>query len=101
MNQLAPGELLKAFDSAPEVSSRWPQLKIALGLHGHPSPAALNDALQALGFGGVDERASPVTLNGPAYPGVRWFAIARDVTGHEDATVDEVVTKLGAATPAY
>jgi len=100
MNQLAPGELLKAVDGALEVSSRWPRLKIALGFRGHPSPAAWNDALQARGFGRVvDERASSVSLTGPAYPDAWWRAIARAVAGREDATVDEVVTKLEAAAP--
>ena len=100
MNQMAPGEFLKVVDDALEVSSRWPRLKIALGLHCHPSAAALNDALQARGFRRVvDERASCVSLTGPAYPDTWWHAIAREAAGHDGATVDEVVTKLQAAAP--
>jgi hypothetical protein len=94
MNQMPSADLLKAFDRALEASSRWRRLFVSFGFRHHPSAAALNDALQARGFGRVvDERASSVSLNGPAYRDAWWQAIAREVAGRDDATVDEVVSK--------
>ncbi len=97
MSQRAPGEMLRAFDAALEVSSRWPQLLLALGFDsgpGLPGAALLNDALEAKGFRRVLDERERFLRNGFEYPDAWWPPIAKEITGRENATVDVVVAGL-------
>jgi hypothetical protein len=78
-----------AVEISLEAASRWPRLMLVLGFDRHPSPASLNDALQARGFGRVvDERSLPL------YSDAWWTAIAEEVAGRPDAKVQDVVSRL-------
>lgn len=96
MNGMTPKQILKAVDGALETASRWPRLLAALDLDndpGQPTCALLNDALEHRGFHRIlDERDRLSASN--EYPDVWWAAIAKEVAGRGDATVEEVVTRL-------
>jgi hypothetical protein len=89
---LTAAQTRDAIETGLEIASRWPSLLLVLGFDQRPSPASLNDALQARGFGRiVDERSLPL------YSDDWWTSIAREVTGRPDAKVEDVVSKLRAA----
>jgi len=89
---LTAAETRDAIEIGLEVASRWPRLLLVLGFDRRPSPASLNDALEARGFGRVvDERSLPL------YSDTWWAAIATEVAGCPDAKVQDVVSKLSSA----
>ncbi len=98
MTHLPSQKIFTAFDDALEVSSRWPRVLLALGFDArseHPGPRALNAALVARGFKPViDENDALLSLL-KDYPDAWWFAVAREVAGAPDATVQDVVGRLG------
>jgi len=97
MSARAPGDILQAVDTALEVSSRWPQLLLALGLDtgpGRPGAVLLNDALESRGFRRVLEERERFLRNGSDYPDAWWPLVAKEVAGREDAAVRDVVARL-------
>ena len=79
MTHLSSQVIFDAFDHALEVSSRWPQLLLALDLdarNGKPGPRAFNDALQAKGFRPVVDETQVLQTLLRDYPDAWWFAIA-------------------------
>jgi len=51
-----------AVEISLEAASRWPRLMLVLGFDRHPSPASLNDALQARGFCGQAATARAIAM---------------------------------------
>ncbi|HEY0107181.1 MAG TPA: hypothetical protein VGB91_13950 [Rhizomicrobium sp.] len=101
MTTLTSKQMLTAIDTALEESSRWPRLLQMFGCDmsvGRPGPLWLNDALVERGFQRVvDERDSVRTMRPNSdYPDAWWLAIAQEVTGRRDATVQQVVDALHA-----
>jgi hypothetical protein len=104
MTHLSSQEIFKAFDTALEVSSRWPRLLLALGFNPRlalPGPRAINNALAVRGFRPVvDEEDSLQTLLAD-YPVKWWFAIAQETAGRSDATVRQVTDAVRARTAQH
>jgi len=98
MTAMTPRELLNAFDEGLEIASSWPRLLTALGFdpdQGRPGPLLLNNALEQRGYRRVlDESDSFKMLTDAAYPDSWWRAVAREVAGRDNATVDDVVSRL-------
>ena len=86
---LTAAQTRDAIETGLEAASRWPSLLLVLGFDQRPSPASLNDALQARGFRrAVDERSIPL------YSDAWWAAIAKEVAGSSNAKVEDVISKL-------
>ncbi len=99
MNHLSSKEVFDAFEHALEVSSRWPRLLRSLGFDmsvGRPGPLLLNNALEYRGFRRVVDEADSLRQLIRDYPDAWWFAVAQEVTGRRDATVQQVVDVLAA-----
>jgi hypothetical protein len=104
MSELTGRQILDAFDGALELSSRWPRLLKTLGFDmamGRPGPLLLNNALENRGFGRPIDESDSLKKMLRQYPDAWWFAIARETTGREDATVQQVVDALNARTSAH
>ncbi len=92
-------KILEAFGDAIAEGARWPRLVKALGLEsvtGWPGPRLLNGALQALAFRPVVDEDQALHTMLKEYPDAWWFAIAQEVAGDRDATVQQVVDALNA-----
>ena len=102
MSQLTPRQILDVVDKSLEEASRWPRLLKALGFdmeQSRPGPRLLNRALQDRGFEpAVDENDSlrKMLTN---YPDAWWFAIAEEVTGRRDSSVQVVVDAISVSVP--
>lgn len=97
MSELTPKRILTAFDDALERSSRWPRLLRALGFdmeQGRPGPPLLNNALERRGFGRIIDETEKLEAMFSTYPDRWWFAIAQEVTGNRDASVNTVMDAL-------
>ena len=104
MNHLSSKDVFDAFDHALEVSSRWPRLLRVLGFDmsvGRPGPLLLNNALVIRGFRRVVDENDSLRSMFRDYPDAWWFAIAQEVTGHRDASVQQVVDALNARGAQY
>lgn len=97
MNTLNSRQMLSAIDESLEESSRWPRLLRALGFdmeQGRPGPPLLNNAIARHGFRRVLDETEPLEAMFGGYPDRWWFAIAQEVTGNRDASVDAVLEAL-------
>ena len=99
MSALTGRQILDAFDSALESSSRWPRLLKSLGFDiavGRPGPLLLNNALENMGFRRVIDEGDSLRKMLRQYPDDWWAAVAKETTGHPDAAVQDVVNALDA-----
>lgn len=97
MTTLSSREILEAFDKGLERSARWPQLLKALQFAPRPqrpNPRQINEALHRLGFHSVLDESKDISVRPGAFPDFAWKAIAREVTGRDDATVESVISAL-------
>lgn len=97
MSNFSPRQILDAFHSALENSSRWPRLLKSLGFDieiSRPGPRLLNDALEKRGFRRVINEDDSLRKMFRQYPDDWWFAIATETTGRADASVSDVVAAL-------
>lgn len=98
MKNLTADEMLTAFDESLEIASRWPRLMDALGYdpkRGRPGAHWFNTALADRGFTAVLDGSEgiPPSTRSP-YPDTWWYAIAQEVTGDRNASVESVVQAL-------
>src|ERR1700712_4463394 len=97
MSALTDRQILDAFDSALELSSRWPRLLKSLGFDiaiGRPGPLLLNNALETRGFRRAIDEGDSLRRMLRQYPNDWWLAVARETTGRPDASVQEVIDAL-------